>query len=243
MYATTTHPIAALVEGLHAGLDDLADVDPLYMPTAAKKTVLVELERARQRLAALQMRVMANSQDVTADGAHRSVADYVSNTARVDRAPLAALERLGRRLEGRWHGLSAAVLDGRVSVDKAQVIAKALDLLLEDGIPSPVLAKAESELVTQVRILARKVLDVVAPQIGETDEATTVATTTPNWPTETSDTADADRASDGLVQALTRAASRGSIAPMCSSDSYRPSSLGFAPSPKTRSCCRRRTSR
>lgn len=48
MYSPTTHPIAAFTNALHTELDELASVDPLYLPTATKKAVLVELERARQ---------------------------------------------------------------------------------------------------------------------------------------------------------------------------------------------------
>lgn len=179
MYSTSTHPITAFASALHTELDELAAVEPLFMPTDAKKIALVELERARERLTALQMRIMATGSDVTQDGAYRSVADFLSNTARVDRPTLAAMERLGQALEARWHLLAAAVLDGRVATDKAREIAKALDALAEDGIPAPILADAEARLVqdaphfpaSQVRLLARKVLDVVAPQIGEADEA------------------------------------------------------------------------
>lgn len=179
MYSTPTHPITSFASALHTELDELAEVEPLYMPTAAKKAALVELERARERLTALQMRIMATGADVTDDGAYRTVADFLSNTARLDRPGLAAMERLGQALEARWHVLADAVFDGRVASDKAREIAKALDALAEEGIAGPVLASAERRLVadaphfpaSQVRMLARKVLEAVAPEIGEADEA------------------------------------------------------------------------
>ena len=178
MYAPAEHPIASFTSVLHTELDQLASVEPMYMPTSLKKTTLVELERARERLTALQMRIMATGMDVTDDGAYRTVADFLCTSARADRPALAALERLGNALEMRWQALAAAVADGRVSVDKAREIAKALDALREDGVPADIVADAEAHLVkeaprftaSQVRLLARKVLDVVAPHISEDDE-------------------------------------------------------------------------
>lgn len=179
MYAPATHPITAFAEAIHAELDQLTDLDPTYLSTSAKKDALLSLERARERLAGLQARIMANGYDVTADGAHRTVADFVSSTAHADRAPLASLERLGRALELRWRVLAGAVLQGTVGIDKAREIARALDLLREEGVPPQILAKAEAHLVkiapdfpaAQVRLLARKVLEVVAPDLGEDNEA------------------------------------------------------------------------
>jgi hypothetical protein len=179
MYADAMHPLAAFARGLHAELDELGAVDPLYLPTAAKKVALVELERARNRIAALEMRIMASGGDVTDDGAHRTVADYVSQFARTDRAPLVALERLGQSLEARWPVLEAATLAGRVTVRKARIIVKTLEALRADGVSSDVLDSAESHLAdiapdfteTHLARLARRVLDVVAPEIGEAVEA------------------------------------------------------------------------
>jgi len=180
MYADATHPIASFASGLLLELDELVGVDPLYMPTSAKKAALVELEQARHRIAALEMRIMATGGDVTADGAHRSVADFLSNKVRVDRAPLAGMERLGHALAERWQRLGAATLAGTVSTRKAQLIVKTLGALSEDEDVSPeVLASAEAHLVeiapdfTEAHLarIASRVLEVVAPDIGEAAEA------------------------------------------------------------------------
>jgi hypothetical protein len=67
-----------------------------------------------------------------------------------------------------------------VSITKAQVLVNALDLLrTEEGVTAEVLSSAEAHLVdmapdftpAQLRILARRVLDVVAPEVGEAAEA------------------------------------------------------------------------
>ena len=180
MYADATHPIRSFARQLHSELDDLVDVDPIFMPTAAKKAALVELERARQRIAALEMRIMATGGDVTEDGAHRSVADFLAHQARIDRAPLAGMERLGHALVERWHVLGAATLAGELSTRKAHLIAQTLDALREEeGVSPEVLASAEAHLVqiapdfTEAHLarIARRVLEVVAPEIGEAAEA------------------------------------------------------------------------
>lgn len=179
MYVAATHPIAAFARGLHDELDDLTALDPLYMPTEAKKTALIELEHARHRIAALQMQIMASGGDVTDDGAHRTVADFVSNAARLDRAPLASMEKLGQALADRWQRVCGAALAGQLSPAKARIIVAALDALRgEEAVSAEVLASAEAHLVKiapeftekQLGRLARRVLDVVAPEIGEAAE-------------------------------------------------------------------------
>lgn len=180
MYVTATHPIAAFARGLHEELDDLTALDPLYMPTEAKKTALIELEQARHRITALQMQIMASGGDVTEDGAHRSVADFLSSKARVDRRPLASMERLGQALTDRWQTVCVAGLAGRLSPSKARIIVNALDALRNDeGVSQDVLSSAEAHLVEiapefterQLAQIAHRVLEVVAPEVAEAAEA------------------------------------------------------------------------
>lgn len=177
---TITHPIASFAHDVNARLDQLVGVDPLYMPTQTKKSALIELEQARHRLAALEMRIMASGGDLTEDGAHRTVADFLSDQARADRAPLVTMERLGQALDDRWPVIAMAVAEGRVAIPKAQVLVKALDALRgEDQVTVEIIASAERHLVdiapdftaAQLRILAGRVLEVVAPQISERAEA------------------------------------------------------------------------
>jgi hypothetical protein len=104
MQTSTAHPIASFARRVNVRLDELADVDPLWMSTAEKKAAVLDLERGRHRLAALEGRIMACGGEVTADGAHRTVADFVADQASTDRAPLVALEKLGAALEARFAG-------------------------------------------------------------------------------------------------------------------------------------------
>ncbi|MGN6161282.1 MAG: DUF222 domain-containing protein, partial [Marmoricola sp.] len=110
----------------------------------------------------------------------RTVADFVSHQARVDRAPLVALEKLGQALADRWQIVCAAGLRGSLSTGKARIIVRALEALRSDeGVSLEVLTSAEAHLVEiapefsekQLARLAGRVLEVVAPEVGEAAEA------------------------------------------------------------------------
>lgn len=180
MHAEFTHPIAVFAHRVRGRLIELADSSPLFMPTREKAAALVELEQARDLIAALEMRLMATGEDVTESGAHRTVADFLADRIQADRGPLAALEQLGRSLDMRWQRLGHATSTGEVSLEKARIIAKSLEALAEaEGVTAEILLSAEEHLVSrapsftarELRILGKRVLDVVAPEIGEDAEA------------------------------------------------------------------------
>jgi hypothetical protein len=139
------HPLVRCAEELGAALDRVDDVDPMYMPTPAKAAALVELARISSRVQVLLGRVLASADDVA--------------------------------LDGRWQQLGAAVSAGQVNVEQARVIVRALDELPSDLDPELAL-KAEAHLVAEaaffdpkrLRILGRKVLEVVAPEVFEDQE-------------------------------------------------------------------------
>lgn len=174
------HPIARFARGLDAALDKLVAANPVFMSRDEKAEALVLLEQGRDRLAALEMRLLVVSGEVTEDGAYRTVADFVSAQTHADRGPLAAAERLGRELDERWRVLGEAAAAGAVSIDKVRVIAAALGELAGDPtVSGEVLAKAELHLISiapdftakQLKVLARRVLEFVAPEIGQAAEA------------------------------------------------------------------------
>jgi hypothetical protein len=117
----------------------------MYMPTPAKAAALVELARISSRVQVLLGRVLASADDVA--------------------------------LDGRLQQLGAAVSAGQVNVEQARVIVRALDELPSDLDPELAL-KAEAHLVAEaaffdpkrLRILGRKVLEVVAPEVFEDQE-------------------------------------------------------------------------
>jgi hypothetical protein len=95
----------------------------------------------------------------------------------MDRGPARRDLHLARALERRWTHLATAHAAGAVSTAQADVIARALDDLPDD-IAADVRGKAEKVLVEhaarftprELRTLGRRIIDVVAPDVGEEHE-------------------------------------------------------------------------
>ena len=106
--------------------------------------------------------------------AHHSRTDYGAN-----RRDLALAEALDRR----WAGVADGLGAGDLNIAQAQVIVHALDELPSEKLPAEVLQDAEAHLVAQaaefgpreLRVLGRRILDSVAPEIGEQHEAEQLA--------------------------------------------------------------------
>ncbi|WP_248579565.1 HNH endonuclease signature motif containing protein [Nocardioides sp. InS609-2] len=170
------HPVLACAAELEASLKSVTDVDPMFMTTTDQRDALLALTRVDAQLAALRLRLTAASGDVAEVEAHRDVAAWLAHHTRVDGGAARRHHRLALSLE-HWHVLAAGLAEGAVNPAQAEVIAKALDDLPTDLDPE-VLARAESHLVEQagdygpreLRILGRRVLEVVAPEIGEDHE-------------------------------------------------------------------------
>lgn len=174
---TCEHPVLVCARVLGAALDDVTGVDPVLMSTAAKETALVELSRVLARVEGLLGRVLANADDVAAEHGSRSVAGWVAHRTRAGRGQVAAAAGLGEALDRRWRRVQAGVLAGAVNGGQARVIAHALDQLPTDLDPQ-VAGQAEAYLVAQaavfdprgLRMLGRRVLEVVAPDLVEDQE-------------------------------------------------------------------------
>ena len=172
-----SHPVLACAGAIGAALDEVAGVDPLYMTPAAKAAAMVELSRVIGRAQGLLLRVVANADDVALDAGSRSAAAWLAHETRVTPGAAVRLGRLGEELDARWHRLADAVWAGSVNLEQAHAIATALGELPDD-LDDAVLAKAEAHLVAEaahfdaakLRILGRKVLEVVAPEVAEDHE-------------------------------------------------------------------------
>lgn len=177
-----THPVLACVEQVERALKDVAGVDPVFMSTRDKAKALGRLSSLETRLAELRMRVMAAAGEVADLTADHSVATWLAAETRTDPRERAGELALARALTGRWHRLAAAVTDGAVNLAQARVIAHALDDLPASGadaeVGPEVVARAEEALVgyaetygpRELRRLGRRILQVAAPDLGETAE-------------------------------------------------------------------------
>ncbi|KRF36929.1 HNH endonuclease signature motif containing protein [Nocardioides sp. Soil805] len=174
---TTGHLVQECGEAISAALDKVQRVELLYLSPAEKAAALVELARLESRVASTRLRLMAVADDVAEESGDRDVAAWFACTARVDRGPARRDMRLARALELRWAMLAEGHASGEVSSAQADVIAHALDELPDDT-PSDVVLKAERVLVAhaasfapqELRVLGSRILDVVAPEVGEEQE-------------------------------------------------------------------------
>ncbi len=175
--ATPEHPVLTCAAEIRSALDRVAAVDPMSLSTRDKGDALIQLARCGNQLRGLMLRVLADADDVALDHGARSASEWLAHETRADIGPSLAAGRLAESLAGRWRLLQEALSDGRVTEPQAHVIARALDDLPDDLDPE-VVAKAEAHLVSEaahfeprrLRVLGRKVLEVVAPDAAEAHE-------------------------------------------------------------------------
>ena len=173
------HPVVACAGALEATLKDVADVPVVFMDTEDKRSVLLQLARVEAQLVSLRLRMMAASDDVAETEGARDIASLLTHHTRGDALGDRRDLRLAEALDQRWTQVAAALAAGNVNVPQAVVITRALDELPIEELPDEVLAQAEAHLVDQaahfgpreLRVLGRKILEVVAPDIAEQHEA------------------------------------------------------------------------
>ena len=174
---TSGHLVQECGEAISAALDKAEAVELLYLAPAEKAAALVELARLESRVAATRLRLMAVADEVAEEAGDRDVAAWCQRTVRVDRGPARRDLTLARSLAHRWTVLAGAHSAGEVSTAQADVIARALDDLPTET-PADMVAEAERVLVEhaatftpkELRVLGRRILDVVAPDVGEEQE-------------------------------------------------------------------------
>lgn len=174
---TQPHPVLALADTLDAALKGVADLDPGFMRTADKEQALTRLTALGGRLEELRLRVLAEADDVAAEHGARDAAVWVAHESGLDRGECRRSLRLAEALAGRWSGVATGMRQGCVNPAQAAVIVRALEQLPDDLDPA-VVVQAETRLVTeaarfgprQLRILGRRILEVVAPELGEDHE-------------------------------------------------------------------------
>jgi len=143
--STTTpprHPVLVCVEIVEAAVKDVADVQPGFMTTTAKAEALLALTRLTDQIEAVRLRVVAAADDVAAEGACRSVADWL--------APRTQAEVIVRALEA----LPAEVDPDLVEQAEARLVTD-----------------AEVFAPAALRRIGDKVLEVVAPSAYDEYEA------------------------------------------------------------------------
>lgn len=171
------HPVVAAVDTLAELLRGLADVPVELLPTSEKRDALLSVGRVAAQVEGLRLRLVAAAADVADDEAFRDIAGWLTSETRTDPGGNRRAQRLATSLATKWSRLAQALAEGAVNAEQAGVIATALDRL-PDHVPAETLAEAERRLVDdaatfgprELRVLGRRILDVVAPELGEEAE-------------------------------------------------------------------------
>lgn len=172
-----THPVLSCTAAVEAALDEMADVEPMFMRTDDKAAALLELSRLIGRLEELRGRVLVAADDVASRDGARDPAAWLSHHGRLDRGELRRRLRLARACADRSPSVSRALRGGEVGVAQAEAITRALDDL-PDHVDAATRHRAEARLLReaarfgprQLRILGGRVLEVVSPEAAEEHE-------------------------------------------------------------------------
>ncbi|WP_197025402.1 HNH endonuclease signature motif containing protein [Nocardioides sp. URHA0032] len=171
--ATPRHRVSVAVAHAHAEIDAVADASVWSMDPAETTATLVEISKLKTKVAELEARVAEHADDEQVDAwAHRT---------RQTKPAVLGQVRLGQALVTRGH-VRDALAAGDLVVEQAKVIVTALDQLPGD-LDTTLVDKAERHLVAAgrehtaptLRILGKRLMDVVAPDLADEYEAKQLA--------------------------------------------------------------------
>lgn len=171
------HPIIECAADLRAALSEVASVEPTYMAMDDKQAALVALTLVRSQLDAVTARVLAASDDVGETHGLRDAAAWLAVETRTTRRETRRDLALGRALEAH-PAVASALVSGEVRTEQARVIAEAVDALpshvdseTRDRAESVLLGLAAAHDARDLKQLGKRILDIVAPEVGESHEA------------------------------------------------------------------------
>ena len=171
------HPIIECADDLSAALKGVASVEPAFMSVAEKQSALVGLTEVRSQLDALLARVLGVSDDVAEAHGLRDVAEWLAVETRTTRREARRDLALGRALDDHpW--VATALTAGAVRSEQARVIADAVDALpshveasVRDDAEETLLRLALQHDARELKQIGKRILDLVAPEVGESHEA------------------------------------------------------------------------
>lgn len=176
--------LTALLQRLGAVLGDLQELAVGALADADVERLLAATTAASSRVVAVQCRTAAEADrrrlgDAT--GA-KHTSDWWSQRSRLTRAEASRLVALGRALQRDAHAaVAGALANGDVRVEQAQVIVQAVDAL-PARVDAETRCRAEEALLgfaskhdaRELRQIGKRILDVVAPEVGESHEQSTL---------------------------------------------------------------------
>ncbi len=180
--APATSPVFLAVARIGEALAEVSGVNPSFMRTPDKAAALAELARVQSQLAELQLRIMADAEDVAENFAGRDLAGWLQWATRCRGEDARADLRLALALDRRYATLGSALREGSANLAQARVIATVLDDLPAE-IPTEIIFRAEETLIShcaefgprQLARIGRRIVEVVAPEIADAAEARALA--------------------------------------------------------------------
>ena len=175
------HPVEVAAAQIDDILKAVRDVPLWSMSPAETRTTMVRLTRLHASLAELEARVAAHGQtvEVEADSGASSTPNWWAHETRQTRSGAHRKTKLATALATQAHApVRVALADGDLLVDQAEVIIAAIDALPDD-LDAEIVTDAQARLIgyaaehdaKALRILGKRILEVVAPEIGEAHEA------------------------------------------------------------------------
>jgi hypothetical protein len=182
------HPIEDAVRSMHGELDAVMDSNVWSMQPRQMGETLKAVTQLKARVAELELRVAMGVEraDARGDSAVSTAAWWASETRQTKQAAFSAI-RLAKALDWDHEPVRDALAAGDLVVEQAEVIVRAIDALTtkeaRDLVEPEVVVKAERELIMlareydakALRVLGRRILDIVAPEVGEAHEARQLA--------------------------------------------------------------------
>ncbi|GAB3038749.1 HNH endonuclease [Nocardioides flavus (ex Wang et al. 2016)] len=175
------HPIIECAADISAALKAARGVEPAFMGIAEKESALVALAEARSQLDALTARVLAASDDVGEAHGLRDVAAWLAVQTRTTRREARRDLALGRALEAH-PGVASALSSGALRTEQARAVVEAVDALpvrveaeTRWRAENTLLALAREHDARELKQIGKRILDLVAPEVGECHEAAVLA--------------------------------------------------------------------
>jgi hypothetical protein len=175
------HPIIECATDLASALKAAGEMEPTFLTTGGKQAALVALTEARSQLDGLLARVLAGADDVASAHGLRDAAAWLAVQTRATRREVRRDLALGRGLDAH-PPVAAALASGSLRAEQARVICEAVDAL-PAHVEAEVRRQAEEALLDLARAhdarelkqIGKRILDVVAPEVGECHEAAALA--------------------------------------------------------------------
>ena len=175
------HPIIECATDLADAMKAVASVEPTFMSTPEKEAALVALTEARSQLDSLTLRVLAEADDIAEAHGMRDAAAWLAvstrTTARSARRDLALARALGRHAH-----VADGLASGALRAEQAKAIVDAVDGLpakveedVRDQARETLLSMALEHDARDLGQLGKRILDIVAPEVGESHEADALA--------------------------------------------------------------------